>query len=135
MLGMVAILGGLTIALGPLAMFNLYFMPYWINVMWLDAVTYLHHHGPEDEAKIPWYRGEVQHVVSSLSLPTLCQSASVPDRLIPSVLSHKRGIVRLWHCWMDGNHCMSFTNLSQLLPVRDGYEICLWGSWISTPAR
>ena len=56
---MVAILGGFTLALGPLAMFNLYFMPYWINVMWLDAVTYLHHHGPEDDSKIPWYRGEV----------------------------------------------------------------------------
>ena len=59
MLGMVTLLAGFTVALGPLAMFNLYFMPYWINVMWLDAVTYLHHHGPEDEAKIPWYRGEV----------------------------------------------------------------------------
>ena len=56
---MVALLAGFTVALGPLAMFNLYFMPYWINVMWLDAVTYLHHHGPEDEEKIPWYRGEV----------------------------------------------------------------------------
>ncbi len=59
MVGMVALLAGFTVALGPLAMFNLYFMPYWINVMWLDAVTYLHHHGPEDEEKIPWYRGEV----------------------------------------------------------------------------
>lgn len=59
-----AVLAGFTVALGPLAMFNLYFMPYWINVMWLDAVTYLHHHGPEDESKIPWYRGEVmlQHI-------------------------------------------------------------------------
>jgi hypothetical protein len=27
--------------------------------MWLDMVTYLHHHGPEDAAmKMPWYRGE-----------------------------------------------------------------------------
>lgn len=53
------VLAGFTVALGPLAMFNLYFMPYWINVMWLDAVTYLHHHGPEDQQQIPWYRGEV----------------------------------------------------------------------------
>lgn len=59
LIGMAAVLGGFTIALGPLAMFNLYFMPYWINVMWLDLVTYLHHHGPETETKIPWYRGEV----------------------------------------------------------------------------
>jgi hypothetical protein len=25
--------------------------------MWLDLVTYLHHHGHED--KLPWYRGQV----------------------------------------------------------------------------
>ncbi|CAK0784080.1 sn-2 acyl-lipid omega-3 desaturase (ferredoxin), chloroplastic [Coccomyxa viridis] len=57
--GMLGILVVCTIALGPLAMFNLYFMPYWINVVWLDIVTYLHHHGPEDETeKVPWYRGE-----------------------------------------------------------------------------
>lgn len=28
-----------------------------VNVMWLDAVTYLHHHGYEK--KVPWYRGKV----------------------------------------------------------------------------
>lgn len=27
-----------------------------IFVMWLDTVTYLHHHGHE---KLPWYRGKV----------------------------------------------------------------------------
>lgn len=26
--------------------------------MWLDFVTYLHHHG-HDEHKLPWYRGKV----------------------------------------------------------------------------
>ena len=58
--GMLGILAVGTLALGPLAMFNLYFMPYWINVVWLDLVTYLHHHGPEDaDEKVPWYRGEV----------------------------------------------------------------------------
>ena len=35
-------------------------MPYWVNVVWLDVVTYLHHHGPQDaDEKIPWYRGAV----------------------------------------------------------------------------
>ena len=71
--GMLGILAVCTIALGPLAMFNLYFMPYWINVVWLDIVTYLHHHGPEDETeKVPWYRGEV-----CLPLSTACQCALV----------------------------------------------------------
>lgn len=60
MLGMLGILAACTFALGPLAMFNLYFVPYWVNVVWLDVVTYLHHHGAQDaDEKIPWYRGEV----------------------------------------------------------------------------
>lgn len=75
MVGMVALLAGFTVALGPLAMFNLYFMPYWINVMWLDAVTYLHHHGPEDEEKIPWYRGEVGP--PPYPPPLLCKSVEI----------------------------------------------------------
>lgn len=69
LLGMAAILAACTIGLGPVAMFNLYFMPYWINVMWLDLVTYLHHHGPEDEAKIPWYRGQVHSKLMCPSCP------------------------------------------------------------------
>ena len=31
--------------------------------MWLDLVTYLHHHGHED--KLPWYRGKVSFIISS----------------------------------------------------------------------
>ncbi|KAG2496135.1 hypothetical protein HYH03_005738 [Edaphochlamys debaryana] len=59
MLGMLAVLAACTIKLGPLMMFNLYLIPYWINVVWLDIVTYLHHHGSHDEnEKMPWYRGE-----------------------------------------------------------------------------
>ncbi|KAL9140913.1 hypothetical protein ABFS82_14G068900 [Erythranthe guttata] len=41
---------------GPLLVFKLYGIPYLIFVAWLDAVTYLHHHG--HEKKLPWYRGE-----------------------------------------------------------------------------
>lgn len=59
MLGMVAVLAAATVALGPVAMFNLYFVPYWVGVVWLDVVTYLHHHGTEDpNEQVPWYRGE-----------------------------------------------------------------------------
>ena len=58
--GMLGVLAVATLALGPLAVFNLYVMPYWLNVVWLDVVTYLHHHGPSDPAeKMPWYRGKV----------------------------------------------------------------------------
>ena len=70
---MLVILALTTMALGPLAMFNLYFMPYWINVIWLDIVTYLHHHGSEDPTeKVPWYRGQVR--VKQLLLPALSPS-------------------------------------------------------------
>lgn len=67
---MVGILIACTIALGPKAMFNLYFMPYWVGVVWLDIVTYLHHHGNQDaESHVPWYRGKVSSC--SISLPSL----------------------------------------------------------------
>lgn len=53
---MLTFLVGLTYAYGPMWMFKLYFMPYWIGVIWLDTVTYLHHHGYDK--KMPWYRGK-----------------------------------------------------------------------------
>ena len=34
-----------------------YAVPYVLFVVWLDAVTYLHHHGSSDPTeKMPWYR-------------------------------------------------------------------------------
>ncbi|KAK7321355.1 hypothetical protein VNO77_31921 [Canavalia gladiata] len=40
----------------PLLILKLYGIPYWIFIMWLDFVTYLHHHGYHQ--KLPWYRGK-----------------------------------------------------------------------------
>jgi fatty acid desaturase len=58
LLGMLGVLAACTAALGPLAMLKLYFLPYVVGVAWLDLVTYLHHHGPDDaHAAMPWYRG------------------------------------------------------------------------------
>nr|GFA04150.1 omega-3 fatty acid desaturase, chloroplastic [Tanacetum cinerariifolium] len=53
---MAALLVGLNFVVGPMQMLKLYGIPYWINVIWLDFVTYMHHHGHED--KLPWYRGK-----------------------------------------------------------------------------
>ncbi|MBA0572331.1 hypothetical protein Golob_002679, partial [Gossypium lobatum] len=53
---MAAILVGLGFTMGPMQLLKLYGIPYWIFVMWLDGVTYLHHHGHEE--KLPWYRGK-----------------------------------------------------------------------------
>ncbi|VAI06765.1 unnamed protein product [Triticum turgidum subsp. durum] len=55
-LAMIGVLAGLSFVMGPLKMLKLYAVPYVIFVMWLDFVTYLHHHGHED--KVPWYRGK-----------------------------------------------------------------------------
>ncbi|KAE8711657.1 Omega-3 fatty acid desaturase [Hibiscus syriacus] len=51
---MAAILVGLGFTMGPMQLLKLYGIPYVIFVMWLDLVTYLHHHGHEE--KLPWYR-------------------------------------------------------------------------------
>ncbi|XP_024399937.1 omega-3 fatty acid desaturase, chloroplastic [Physcomitrium patens] len=52
---MLAGLVALSFAVGPMWVLKLYVVPYWVNVVWLDAVTYLHHHGYDK--KVPWYRG------------------------------------------------------------------------------
>ncbi|KAF9591360.1 hypothetical protein IFM89_003983 [Coptis chinensis] len=52
---MAALLVVASCVMGPIQILKLYSVPYWIFVMWLDLVTYLHHHG---ERKMPWYRGK-----------------------------------------------------------------------------
>ncbi|XP_020101305.1 fatty acid desaturase DES3-like [Ananas comosus] len=52
---MVALLLGLAYVVGPVPVLKLYGVPYLVFVMWLDFVTYLHHHGHHD---LPWYRGK-----------------------------------------------------------------------------
>ncbi|EXC43318.1 Omega-3 fatty acid desaturase [Morus notabilis] len=53
---MAALLVYLSLVVGPVLILMLYGVPYWVFVMWLDIVTYLHHHG--HEIKLPWYRGK-----------------------------------------------------------------------------
>ncbi|KAF8394908.1 hypothetical protein HHK36_018847 [Tetracentron sinense] len=53
---MLVLLVGLSLVMGPFEILKFYGVPYWICVMWLDFVTYLHHHGHEQ--KLPWYRGK-----------------------------------------------------------------------------
>jgi len=59
MIGMLGILAACTFKLGLPMIVNLYLIPYWLFVVWLDVVTYLHHHGSDNaDEKMPWYRGE-----------------------------------------------------------------------------
>ncbi|XP_061374635.1 omega-3 fatty acid desaturase, endoplasmic reticulum-like isoform X2 [Gastrolobium bilobum] len=53
---MFSVLLYLSFTMGPIFMLKLYGVPYWIYIMWLDFVTYLHHHGYKQ--KLPWYRGK-----------------------------------------------------------------------------
>ncbi|CAI9106986.1 OLC1v1006246C1 [Oldenlandia corymbosa var. corymbosa] len=53
---MVVLLLSLSTIFGPFQMLKVYGVPYLVFVMWLDVVTYLHHHGHEQ--KLPWYRGK-----------------------------------------------------------------------------
>ncbi|KAK4363722.1 hypothetical protein RND71_018963 [Anisodus tanguticus] len=55
---MVALLFYLGTVIGSLQLLKVYGIPYMICVMWLDFVTYLHHHGHEQ--KLPWYRGKTK---------------------------------------------------------------------------
>ncbi|KAF6256872.1 chloroplast glycerolipid omega-3-fatty acid desaturase [Scenedesmus sp. NREL 46B-D3] len=46
--------------IGGGAVAKLYWAPWLVYVVWLDTVTYLHHHGVQEEAdKMPWYRVEL----------------------------------------------------------------------------
>ncbi|CAL9118943.1 unnamed protein product [Musa acuminata var. zebrina] len=53
---MVTLLLGLSWVYGPIPVLKLYGLPSLVFVMWLDLVTYLHHHGYHE--KLPWYRGK-----------------------------------------------------------------------------
>ncbi|XP_074574225.1 omega-3 fatty acid desaturase, endoplasmic reticulum-like [Curcuma longa] len=53
---MVLLLLYLAWVFGPLPMLKLYGVPNLVFIMWLDLVTYLHHHGHGQ--KLPWYRGK-----------------------------------------------------------------------------
>jgi hypothetical protein len=54
--------------------FQLYVVPYWLNVVWLDIVTYLHHHGSSDrKEQMPWYRcGAARAAAEALHACGLC---------------------------------------------------------------
>ncbi|KAL5225805.1 hypothetical protein ABZP36_012444 [Zizania latifolia] len=52
---MIASLVAMACVFGPVQVLKMYGVPYLVFVMWLDLVTYLHHHGHND---LPWYRGK-----------------------------------------------------------------------------
>lgn len=83
---------------GFLFMAKLYIVPYWINVMWLDVVTYLHHTDKEVCA-----RHRVKHLVHlAVSATTDPTSGLVPPGLF-------LGTLLLLYTWSNTpNICRGF---------------------------
>lgn len=94
---MIGMLGVLTVAgfkLGLPMLVNLYIIPYWIFVVWLDVVTYLHHHGSNDvNERLPWYRGEVRSKRRSWEAGSSHGFSS--SRMSPRMTHRRLGCV--WH--------------------------------------
>jgi omega-3 fatty acid desaturase (delta-15 desaturase) len=58
-LAMVVTLIASCFAVGLKAVLMYYGLPWLVFTVWLDAVTYLHHHGPEGDGEpVPWYRDD-----------------------------------------------------------------------------
>ncbi|GAB4825998.1 sn-2 acyl-lipid omega-3 desaturase (ferredoxin), chloroplastic [Ancistrocladus abbreviatus] len=55
-MSMAVLLIGLCFVVGPIRILKLYGVPYLVFVIWLDFVTYMHHHSYEE--RLPWYRGK-----------------------------------------------------------------------------
>ncbi|KAA8545452.1 hypothetical protein F0562_020236 [Nyssa sinensis] len=111
---MAALLVCLSFVMGPIQMFKLYGIPYWIYVMWQDLVTYLHHHAEDrnedfvdvllnlekedklsnsDMIAVLWdvakeITGELQ------AKPDLIIGNYSEGNLVASLLAHKLGITR-----------------------------------------
>jgi len=88
LVGMLGVLTAGAVALGPLAMAQLYLIPYLIGVAWLDLVTYLHHHGPDEaHADMPWYRGAEWSYLRG-GLTTLDRDFGVFNKLHHNIETH-----------------------------------------------
>jgi hypothetical protein len=57
-----------------------------VFVVWLDAVTYLHHHGITKE-KMPWYRGEEWSYLRG-GLTTLDQDFGIFNKIHHNIETH-----------------------------------------------
>jgi omega-3 fatty acid desaturase (delta-15 desaturase) len=74
---------------GFLWMLKLYFVPYLIGVVWLDFVTYLHHHGYEK--KVPWYRGQEWSYMRG-GLSTIDSAYSLFNKVHHDILKIRRNL-------------------------------------------
>ncbi|CAG8695479.1 6746_t:CDS:1 [Cetraspora pellucida] len=61
-------LGNISIHFGTLAIVKYYFLPWIIFATWLVITTFLHHHGAEENLKLPWFSNDQwNYVVGNLS--------------------------------------------------------------------
>ncbi|KAF5839218.1 fatty acid desaturase [Dunaliella salina] len=110
------VLAACTAQLGIPAMLNLYVMPYWFFVVWLDVVTYLQHHGSHDpEEKLPWFRGEEWSYLRG-GLTTLDRDYGIFSRI-----HHSIGIHVVHHLFPQIPHYRLETATEAVKPVMGPY--------------
>nr|ACJ66780.1 omega-3 desaturase [Portulaca oleracea] len=83
---MVALLGSLCYVYGPIPVLKLYGVPHMVFIMWLDLVTYLHHHGHGEE-RLPWYRGKEWNYLRG-GLTTLDRDYGVFNKIHHDIGTH-----------------------------------------------
>lgn len=83
---MVALLATLCFIFGPTPVLKLYGVPYLVFVMWIDLVTYLHHHGHGEE-RLPWYRGKEWNFLRG-GLTTLDRDYGVFNKIHHDIGTH-----------------------------------------------
>lgn len=85
---MYTLLLGAMVLCGAGLVAKLYWAPWVVFIVWLDAVTYLHHHGPHDEGeKMPWYRGAEWSYLRG-GLTTIDRDYGVFHRLTHDIGTH-----------------------------------------------
>ncbi|MCB8750943.1 DUF3474 domain-containing protein [Planktothrix agardhii] len=126
MIVMVGFLGFITYQFGWLFFLKYYFMPYFVFVMWLDLVTYLHH----TEADIPWYRGEDWYFLKG-ALSTIDR-----DYGFINPIHHNIGTHVAHHIFLNMPHYHLKTATEAIKPLLGDYYHCsdepIWKSFIQS---
>ncbi len=126
MIVMVSFLGLITYQFGWVFFLKYYFMPYFVFVMWLDLVTYLHH----TEADIPWYRGEDWYFLKG-ALSTIDR-----DYGFINPIHHNIGTHVAHHIFLNMPHYHLKTATEAIKPLLGDYYHCsdepIWKSFIQS---
>ncbi len=86
------------VQLGMAFVFNTYIMPYIVFVMWLDAVTYLHH----TDRELPWYVGMSFYTYVCMYVRVVCSLFGC----MPSRSDLRRTYIHIYTCTTNTHTCI-----------------------------